>query len=617
MNYYEVCIVKSPLKPLTYIYDQALETGQEVQVPLGFRKELQTAVVVAKVNKPAYICKPIKHITKRYYDNTMLKCAKFISDYYVCSLGEAVGLFGLYDKHMSYEPVSKSYENIDQLTTDQNKAYKFVEKNHISLLFGDTGSGKTVLYLKAIAQTLEQNLQAVFLIPEISLTPQMYHRVQAVFGEHVAIWHSKINKKQKLQTITNIQTGATKVVLGARSALFLPYVKLGLIVVDEEHDMSYKADKKPRYNAKDIAIYMASKFDIKLILGSATPSISSFVKIPHYRLNQKYFDTTNKIVLTKSTNIYDDIFIHKIEQNFKASGQIIVYVPTRANFKYQVCDNCGKAVECAYCSVSMSLYSNLKALRCHYCGWSEKIPDICPSCKVGHITNNIVGTAEVAQQLQTRYPDKIIKQFDRDKIKTNTQLEKILKEFNEKKIDILVGTSMISKGHDYHNVNLVIILGLDSILNMDSYTARQMAITMAIQVAGRAGRKTQGDVVISTKNYEFFDYYLNQNDYKEFLTHELQFRKELYPPKIRLAKVVCRHKTQTKARQLMDILTTRLKENKHKDIQIVKADICKIAKISNHYRYELVIRSKDTNLLLNFLHTIAGSGYAIDMDSTI
>ncbi len=597
--------------------DMPVNIGREVLVPLGYRKELQTAVVIEKIDKPAYKCKKIAQITKKFASKNMLTTAKFIGEYYVCSMGEAIGLFGLYDDQLRYKPDKKICADTGELTVHQAKAYTFVENHNISLLFGDTGSGKTVLYLKAIAQAVAKAEQAVFMIPEISLTPQMLQRVQAVFGDSVAVWHSKITKKQKLQTIDDLQTGAVQIVVGARSALFLPYIKLGLIIVDEEHDMSYKADNKPRYNAKDIAIYMAKKFDIKLIAGSATPSISSFFKLPHYRLQQKYFQNQNNITLTKSTNILDDIFTSKITQNLQNSGQIMVYVPTRANFKYQVCSDCGKAVECPYCSVSMSLYTSLKALRCHYCGWSEKIPDICPSCKVGVVTNNIVGTAQVAMQLQELYKDKVVRQFDRDKIKTNTQLKKRLKEFNDQKIDILVGTSMISKGHDYHNVNLVIILGLDSILNMDSYTARQLAITMAIQVSGRAGRKTQGEVVISTKNHEFFDYYLNQSDYKEFLAHELEFRKELYPPKIRLAKVVCRHKTQTKARAYLDELVARVKDERYSSIAIVKADICKISKIANHFRYELVIRSMDTNGLLNFLHTITGGAYAIDMDSSI
>ena len=176
---------------------------------------------------------------------------------------------------------------------------------------------------------------------------------------------------------------------------------------------------------------------------------------------------------------------------------------------------------------------------------------------------------------------------------------------------------MLSKGHDYHNVNLVIILGLDSILNMDSFVARQLAITMAIQVAGRAGRKNQGEVIISTKNREFFDYYLNQSDYKEFLTNEIEYRKELYPPKIRVAKIVCSHKNQAKAKKNMDMVVAKIDKKQYPNIQIIKADICKIAKIANRFRYELVIRSKDVKQLLSFLHTINKTEYMIDMDSTI
>ena len=221
-----------------------------------------------------------------------------------------------------------------------------------------------------------------------------------------------------------------------------------------------------------------------------------------------------------------------------------------------------------------------------------------------------------AQTSSIKYVVIVAKQFDRDKIKTNNQLKKVLEEFNDNKIDVLVGTSMLSKGHDYHNVNLVIILGLDSILNMDSFVARQLAITMAIQVAGRAGRKNQGEVIISTKNREFFDYYLNQSDYKEFLTNEIEYRKELYPPKIRVAKIVCSHKNQAKAK-IFIFEQEKIETKQYPNIQIIKADICKIAKIANRFRYELVIRSKDVKQLLSFLHTINKTEYMIDMDSTI
>jgi len=616
VNFYEVCILKSPLKTLAYSYDKSIEIGCEVLVPLAHRKDMQAAVVLKKIDKPPFVCKDIFEVGF-VYSKYMIEVARFISDYYVCSIGEAIGLFYAYDKNIKYKSIQKTFKDTKNLTENQQKAYEFVDSHNISLLFGDTGSGKTVLYLKAIEKILKQNLQALFLIPEISLTPQMQQRVQEIFGEYVAVWHSKITKKNKQTILNNIQSGDTRVVVGARSALFLPYAKLGLIIVDEEHDMSYKADKKPRYNAKDIAIYIASKYNIKLIAGSATPSITSFYKLPYIRLEQKYFKNKNKIILTKNTNIEYDIFSNKIEQNLKNNGQIMVFVPIRANFKYQVCSDCGKAVECPYCSVSMSLYTISKAIKCHYCGYIEPIPDICPSCKVGVITNNIVGTAQVAKQLQQMYTNKVIKQFDRDKIKTNNQLKKVLEEFNDNKIDVLVGTSMLSKGHDYHNVNLVIILGLDSILNMDSFVARQLAITMAIQVAGRAGRKNQGEVIISTKNREFFDYYLNQSDYKEFLTNEIEYRKELYPPKIRVAKIVCSHKNQAKAKQNMDMVVAKIDKKQYPNIQIIKADICKIAKIANRFRYELVIRSKDVKQLLSFLHTINKTEYMIDMDSTI
>ena len=343
-------------------------------------------------------------------------------------------------------------------------------------------------------------------MPEISLTPQMQKRLEKVFGKTIALWHSKITKKRRDAILDGVLDGSIKIVAGARSALFLPFKDLGLMIVDEEHDSSYKSDSKPRYNAKDLSLYIANKYDIQVILGSATPSISSFIKVPYFRIKQKYFNSKNNtIVFDNSALQLNDTILSKISNTIANDKQVIIFLPTRANFKYQVCSDCGKAVECPYCSVSMSLYRDARALKCHYCNYTQKIPDTCPSCTTGFIKNSRLGTAEVVEQLQQLFPQNTIGQFDRDKVRTDKQLRDILDKFNKNKIDILVGTQMLSKGHDYHNVSLAVILGIDSVLNMESYKARENALSLAIQIAGRSGRKTDGEVLIQTQNQEFFE----------------------------------------------------------------------------------------------------------------
>ena len=285
---------------------------------------------------------------------------------------------------------------------------------------------------------------------------------------------------------------------------------MGLIIVDEEHDNSYKSDTTPRYNAKDLAIFIAKKFDLRLILGSATPSINSFYKIPYFELDKTFYETKKSYIFENSSQNISEKTINLIKKSIENKNQTIVFLPTRANFKHQICFDCGKSVECPFCSVSMSLHKNDLALKCHYCGFAQKIPEFCPSCKTGIVRNHRVGTAEIEELLKNEFPNSIIKRFDKDSVNSEKSLKKILDEFNENKIDVLVGTQMLSKGHDYHNVKLAVVLGMDSLLNMSSYKARENALSLLLQISGRSGRNGFGEVVIETKNEEFFKYYLEE-----------------------------------------------------------------------------------------------------------
>lgn len=611
MYYYEVAILKSPLNPLTYQSKDKLTLGAKVLVTLQRRVKLQDGVIIKEVEKPSFKCVDIKELTKYFYSEQMLTTAKFISQYYVCSLGEALSIYTPFFETKEQVETTLNSSNIE-LSQKQNEAYEFLLQNPTSLLFANTGSGKTEIYIKAIENILSQNKQALLLLPEISLSPQMEQRLQKVFKDSIAIWHSKIQKKKKEAIVTGLLNGEIKIIAGARSALFLPFSDLGLIVVDEEHDDSYKADQKPRLNTKDLAIYMGKKFDIQVILGSATPSLSSFYKIPYFRLKQTYFDTTKDITFINSNLGLDDTIINKIQHTIENNNQVIVFLPTRANFKYQICSNCGSSLECPFCSVSLSLHKNKNALCCHYCNYTEQIRQKCPKCG-GAIEDFRLGTAEVVKELGLKFTNKRVEKFDRDSIKTQTELKKIIKEFNNNEIDILVGTQMLSKGHDYHNVKLAVVLGIDSILNMNSYKVRERALSLLIQIAGRSGRKGLGEVVIQTKNEEFFSNYILQNDYEDFLKDELKERKEMYPPYKRLSRVTFSHTNGMIAKEELD---KAVKKSIHfPDIEVIGFGESGIFKIANKYRYELLLRSSDTNKLLSLLHSFKSPLAAIDMDT--
>jgi len=613
MNYYEVVILKSPLNPLTYQSEELFEIGAKVVVAIRNRKKLSEAVIIKKVDKPSFKCSNIESDTIFFYDKKMLEISTFISKYYVCSLGEALSIFIPYNNEIKYIDDDKIYDSKINLSLQQEKAFDFCEKKEQALLFANTGSGKTEIYIKTIEKILNNKSNAVLLMPEISLTPQMQNRLEKVFGNSVAIWHSKVSKKRKNEILEGVYSNKIKLIAGARSALFLPFNDLKLIVVDEEHDESYKSDSKPRYNAKDLSIYIAKKYNIRLILGSATPSLSSFHKIPFYRLKETFFDTKKRILFDDSTLELSGKILNKIEITLNNKNQVIVFLPTRANFKYQICTDCGKSVECPFCSVSMSLHKNDRALKCHYCGYTQKIPEHCPSCNNGIIHNLRVGTAEIEENLKQLFPNKIIKRFDRDEIKTDTKLKTVLNEFNNNKIDILVGTQMLSKGHDYHNVKLAVVLGIDSVLNMNSYKSRERALSLLIQIAGRSGRKGEGEVIVQTKNQDFFEYYLNECDYEDFLNSELEFRKDLYPPFYKMAKVLFAHTNGLKVKDEMDRYLKILKQIKN--IEVVGFGQSAIFKIANKYRYEIILRSSNIKSLLIALHSIDSSMATIDMDT--
>lgn len=613
MNYYEVAILKSPLQNLTYQSEEIIENGSLVEVILANRKNSNLAVVIKKVDKPDFKCSTILSIKDEFYSDFMLQIGDFISKYYICSMGFALSLFQTFNKNIVYENSSIEYKKEITLSSFQQEAKSFLDSKKQALLFAKTGAGKTEIYIKTIKEILKQGKQAVFLMPEISLTPQMEKRLEEVFDSSVAIWHSKVTAKRKKEILNKLQNGDIKLIAGARSALFLPYNNLGLIIVDEEHDNSYKSDTTPRYNAKDLAIFIAKKFDLRLILGSATPSINSFYKIPYFELDKTFYETKKSYIFENSSQNISEKTINLIKKSIENKNQTIVFLPTRANFKHQICFDCGKSVECPFCSVSMSLHKNDLALKCHYCGFAQKIPEFCPSCKTGIVRNHRVGTAQIEELLKNEFPNSIIKRFDKDSVNSEKSLKKILDEFNKNKIDILVGTQMLSKGHDYHNVKLAVVLGMDSLLNMSSYKARENALSLLLQISGRSGRNGFGEVVIETKNEEFFKYYLEESNYKEFLKSELEFRKDLYPPFVKLARVVLSSTNGLKIKEELNEIVKDLKNNK--DIEVVGFGECAIFKIANKYRYEVIIRSKDVKAILNALHYLKSTNISIDMDT--
>ena len=439
---------------------------------------------------------------------------------------------------------------IPNLTPAQEQARKFAEANETSLIFGDTGSGKSEIYIALIAQALAAGKQALFLMPEISLTPQMTKRLQSYFGERLGVWHSKISPKNKREILAKFNAGEIRLIAGARSALFLPFSDLGLIVVDEEHDDSYKSAAAPRLNARDAAIFVGKKLGIRVVLGSATPALSTYAKQPHFRLRGTYFSSAKRFIFDESETGLSPKILTEIGRSLETGKQAVVFLPTRANYKYMVCENCGQIVRCPFCAVGMSYHADAAALKCHYCGFSTFYRASCENCGGEVMQARKIGTGELAAQLAARFPSARIAKFDRDEITTQRKLEALLNNFNAHKIDILVGTQMLSKGHDYHGVDLAVIMGIDEHLSYPDFRAREKTLALAMQVAGRAGRSGQGRVVIQTRQSGFFRDYIE--NYDDFLRDEAEFREGLYPPYMRLLRVLISHKNEKAASEIMN-----------------------------------------------------------------
>ena len=579
--YYEIALLNTP-NIFTYHSEVKLKKGDIVEVPIKSKTTL--GIVVKESDKPSFKTKPI--ISKiSSFSEKKFQIIEFISKYYLCAIGEAAGLFYISDS-------SKQNEKIDikteiKLSNKQQEALNFLKSKDVSILFGDTGSGKTEIYIKLIEETINKGKEVIFLLPEIAITSQMERRLKKHFGDLIEIWHSKITKKKKESILKKISEGKIKIVAGARSALFLPFENIGLIIVDEEHDDSYKSEMTPKYNAKDLSIVFGKTYNAKVVLGSATPLVADLYKFPYFRLKGTFFNTTKKRYFVDS---FGDFIIDKIKTTLDAKKQVIIFIPTRANFKYMICSSCGKAVKCPYCDVAMSVHKDKRAIKCHYCNYTTRIPQKCEYCGSEEFLNERIGTSELKEKLNELFPDAVVEKFDRDIITSKSRIDKLLKRFSNKEIDILVGTQMLSKGHDYPDVKLAIVLDIDFLLNSADYRAGERAFALARQVEGRAGRKEDGEVIIQTLNPKFFD-----RDYEDFYKEEIELRKELnYPPFSRMAKIEFSDKIKEKAYLKMKKFLECLGEKE----EIIGFGEAPIFKLKNKYRYQVLLKGKNLQRLI-------------------
>ena len=513
------------------------------------------------------------------------------------------------------------------LNASQAAAYAAIEravqagKYASFLLQGVTGSGKTEVYLRAIEATLAVGRSALLMVPEIALTPQVAGQFALRFGEQVAILHSAFGDSERAEYWRRIRRGEARVVIGTRSAVFAPMPDLGLIIVDEEHDGSYKQEETPRYNGRDVAVVRAQQIGATVVLGSATPSLETRYNadrgknerllLPD-RIEQRpmpaveIIDLRQEFLETKKNALFSRRMIEAVTQKLALGEQTMLLMNRRGYSSFAVCRSCGYRVECVNCSVTLTYHRRDRRLLCHYCNYAEKVPEKCVKCDSEHMQFVGSGSERIEEELREAFPEARIARMDRDTINSKADYEHILHGFRERDFDILVGTQMIAKGHDIPNVTLVGIVNADIGLGMPDFRAAERTFQLLTQAAGRAGRGgLPGTVILQTINPDHYAVRFSAaQDYELFYAKELQFRKVMrYPPFASLANVVFRSEKQEEALRMGGEIAELVKDEKE-GVRILGPAEAPVPRVNQEFRYQMLVKAGQRKRLAEILEAV-------------
>lgn len=521
------------------------------------------------------------------------------------------------------KPVIEKYAgDFSTLSPQQQKCLeailKYWEERSCVLLQGVTGSGKTRIFIELMKQCIETGRQCLYLLPEIALTSQIVNRLEAVFGEQIQCYHSRINNMEKVEIWQDVMKGR-KIILGARSAIFLPFTNLGLIIIDEEHDPSFKqTDPAPRYHLRDTALKLAQKTGAKVILGSATPSLESLYnaqngKFGHVILQERFGDS-----LLPEIKLIDLVYERKtgrlrrgylgrtllsaIERHLNAGRQVILFQNRRGFASAMTCQSCGWTAECRQCDVKLTYHKFSSDLRCHYCGYREKLPPVCPVCKSSDIKEIGAGTERIEDEIQKFFPLKRIERIDWDSVKGASRLNEIISDFQSGSIDILVGTQMLAKGFDFDNVGMVGIVNADASLMMPDFRAAERSFHLFQQVAGRAGRRTfRGEVFIQTYQVDHpVLRFLKDGQDEKFYAEEMKERELFtYPPFYRMINISLLDRNKDRvdmaAAQLVKLLNSKLGSRVLGPVEPA------VGKIKNFHIMEITIKFENESKVITYV----------------
>ena len=529
-----------------------------------------------------------------------------------------------------------------ELTIDQKKAYDQIKSsnNKIILLHGVTGSGKTEIYIKLIKDTLKENKTAIFLVPEISLTPQIISRLKSEFNDEIAILHSRLSEGEKYDEYRKILKCEVKLVVGARSAIFAPLKNIGVIIIDECSSTSYKQENNPKYNAIDVAFERAKNNDALVILGSATPLLEQYargvkgvyklIEMPN-RIN-KHLPSIELIDMSKelkkrNTVLSEELKI-KINDRLQKKEQIILLLNRRGYSTYISCSSCGHVYKCPNCDISLIYHKSTNNLRCHYCGYSTKMNNICPKCGEKSLLTLGMGTEKLEQYIEDEYPNAKVLRMDIDTTSKKGSHQKLIESFRNREYDILVGTQMISKGLNFPYVTLVGVINADNSLNLPDFRSHEKTFEILTQTSGRSGRNNlSGEVIIQTFNPDNYVFTcIQKHSYIEFYNKEMQIRKALkYPPYYYLIQIkISGTKYETVKEESVKI-KNYLKNNLSSSFIILGPSTSNILKLNNKYYFNIIIKYKREeniyealrNLTKNYLKTNINIDININPLSTI
>lgn len=509
------------------------------------------------------------------------------------------------------------------LNEEQSKVVKEVidnlNTNNTYLLKGVTGSGKTEVYMHIIKEVIDRGMQAIMLVPEISLTPQIVSRFRQRFNNEVAVLHSGLSDGERYDEYRKIKKGLVKIVVGARSAIFSPFQNLGVIIIDEEQVTSYKQENNPKYHTRDVALFRCKYHNCPLVLGSATPSLESYARAKkgvyklltlNKRANNKLMPEIRIVDMKKEIrNNYHNISLeleNAIKEKLDKKEQIIILLNRRGYSSMLTCKDCGEVIKCPNCDISLTYHKTSNTLRCHYCGYGTKVKDTCPSCYGKSLTMYGLGTEKLEEELVKKFNARVVR-MDLDTTTSKKAHSKIIKDFLEQKYDILVGTQMIAKGLDFPNVTLVGVINADASLNIPDFRSSEYTYQLLSQVSGRSGRdKKEGIVIIQTLNPEHYSIkYAKDHNYDGFFNYEMRIRKKLgYPPYYYLTLIKILSRDYQLCMKEANKVGEFLRKNLPSDVIVLGPSIASTFKVNNIYHFQCIIKYKKEDDIKGVLRTI-------------